>query len=74
FRGAFALGVSAYIRHRRMLRAKHLLLNTDQPIAAIARAVGSTDLTLFNRWAHRELGASPRRVRSGGMQERTRAS
>jgi len=74
FRGAFALGVSAYIRHRRMLRAKHLLLNTDLPVAAIARAVGSTDLTLFNRWAHRELGASPRGVRDAAMQERPRGS
>ncbi|MDN3027909.1 AraC family transcriptional regulator [Streptomyces sp. S.PB5] len=55
--------VIAYIRHRRMERARHLLIASTLAIPAIAAAVGIPDLQAFNKTCHKELGASPRAVR-----------
>ncbi|MFI9778170.1 helix-turn-helix domain-containing protein [Streptomyces sp. NPDC051956] len=57
--------VVAYIRRRRMERARHLLRESTLPIPAIAAAVGVQDLQAFNKACRRELGASPRAVRAG---------
>lgn len=55
--------VVGYIRHRRMERARHLLIASTLAIPAIAAAVGIGDLQAFNKSCRRELGASPRAVR-----------
>lgn len=65
FRAETGLTVVAYIRHRRLQRARHLLLSSTLSITAIAAAVGIVDLQAFNKASRRELGASPREVRAG---------
>jgi AraC-like DNA-binding protein len=60
-------GVVAYIRRRRMQRARHLLLETTLSIPAIAASVGIADLQAFNKACRRELGGSPRAIRSGAV-------
>ncbi|WP_433162585.1 helix-turn-helix domain-containing protein [Kribbella sp. CA-247076] len=56
--------VIAYIRHRRMTRARHLLVSSTLSIPAVAASVGIPDLQAFNKTCRRELGASPRAVRN----------
>jgi AraC-like DNA-binding protein len=57
--------VVAYIRQRRMARARHLLVSSTLSIPAVAASVGIPDLHAFNKSCHRELGGSPRTVRTG---------
>jgi len=64
FRKRFDTTAVAFIRQRRMERAKHLLTHTDLPIRVVAREVGLPDLQLFNKTVRRELGESPTQVRS----------
>ncbi|MEU6086779.1 AraC family transcriptional regulator [Streptomyces sp. NPDC047085] len=64
FRAETGLTVVSYIRHRRLQRARHLLLSSTLSITAIAAAVGIADLQAFNKACRRELGASPRDVRA----------
>ncbi|MFF3839166.1 helix-turn-helix domain-containing protein [Streptomyces sp. NPDC001930] len=66
FRAETGGTVVAYIRRRRMERARHLLRESTLPIPAVAAAVGIDDLQAFNKACRRELGASPRAVRAGG--------
>ncbi|KOX16041.1 AraC family transcriptional regulator [Saccharothrix sp. NRRL B-16348] len=66
--------VVAYIRRRRLERARHLLRESTLPIPAVAAAVGFDDLQAFNKACRRELGASPRAVRAGAAGHGTRAS
>jgi AraC-like DNA-binding protein len=56
--------VIAYIRHRRMIRARHLLTASTLSIPAVAASVGIPDLQAFNKTCHRELGGSPRAIRN----------
>ncbi|MGI5460836.1 helix-turn-helix domain-containing protein [Streptomyces sp. CA-249302] len=72
FRADTGLTVVGYIRHRRMERARHLLIASTLAIPAIAATVGIPDLQAFNKTCHRELGASPRTVRRTGQPERPR--
>ncbi|WP_282701662.1 AraC family transcriptional regulator [Streptomyces sp. CC219B] len=65
FRTETGRTVVSYIRHRRLQRARHLLLSSTLSITAIAAAVGITDLQAFNKSCRRELGASPRDIRAG---------
>jgi transcriptional regulator GlxA family with amidase domain len=64
FQAETGRGVVAYIRRRRMERARHLLLETTLSIPAIAASVGIADLQAFNKACRRELGGSPRAIRS----------
>ncbi|MFF8847303.1 helix-turn-helix transcriptional regulator [Streptomyces sp. NPDC015127] len=64
FRAETGDTVVAYIRRRRMERARHLLTESTLTIPAIAAAVGVADLQAFNKACRRELGASPRAVRA----------
>ncbi|WWM30667.1 AraC family transcriptional regulator [Streptomyces acidiscabies] len=64
FRAETGRTVVAYIRHRRLQRARHLLLSSTLSIGAVAAAVGIADLQAFNKACRRELGASPREVRA----------
>ncbi|MFI6661108.1 helix-turn-helix domain-containing protein [Streptomyces sp. NPDC050523] len=63
FRAATGETVVAYIRQRRLDRARHLLRESTLSIPAIAATVGIPDLQAFNKACRRELGASPRAVR-----------
>ncbi|MGW2564210.1 helix-turn-helix domain-containing protein [Streptomyces sp. NPDC001514] len=65
FRAETGGTVVAYIRRRRMERARHLLRESTLPIPAVAAAVGVEDLQAFNKACRRELGASPRAIRAG---------
>lgn len=65
FRAETGLTVVAYIRRRRMARARHLLTSSTLSIPAVAASVGIIDLQAFNKACRRELGGSPRAVRSG---------
>jgi transcriptional regulator GlxA family with amidase domain len=65
FRLETGLTVVAYIRSRRMARARHLLVSSTLSIPAVAATVGIPDLQAFNKTCHRELGGSPRAVRAG---------
>ncbi|WP_309115392.1 helix-turn-helix transcriptional regulator [Saccharothrix sp.] len=65
FRAETGLTVVAWIRRRRLERARHLLRASTLPIPAVAAAVGFDDLQAFNKACRRELGASPRAVRAG---------
>ncbi|MFJ3583000.1 helix-turn-helix domain-containing protein [Streptomyces sp. NPDC090127] len=66
FRAETGTTVVAYLRQRRMERARHLLRESTLSIPAVAAAVGIDDLQAFNKACRRELGASPRAVRAGG--------
>jgi AraC-like DNA-binding protein len=57
--------VVAYIRRRRLERARHLLRESTLPIPAVAAAVGIGDLQAFNKACRSGLGSSPRALRSG---------
>jgi transcriptional regulator GlxA family with amidase domain len=65
FRAETGTTVVAYIRQRRMARARHLLVSSTLSIPAIAASVGIPDLQAFNKTCHRELGGAPRAVRAG---------
>lgn len=64
FRRATGDTVIAYIRHRRLERAHHLLRESTLSIPAIAAQIGIPDLQAFNKACRRELGASPRALRA----------
>jgi transcriptional regulator GlxA family with amidase domain len=68
FQAAYGVTVVAYLRERRMKRARHLLLDSDLPIKAIAGSVGIADLHLFNKTIRRTFGCSPRQVRTAPRQ------
>ncbi|MGH7143047.1 MAG: helix-turn-helix domain-containing protein [Planctomycetota bacterium] len=64
FQARFGTSVVGYLRRQRTERARYLLTASTQPIKAIAQQVGIPDLHLFNKVIRRELGHSPRAVRS----------
>ncbi|MFI8455398.1 helix-turn-helix transcriptional regulator [Kitasatospora sp. NPDC085464] len=64
FRVATGGTVVGYVRARRMERARHFLRATTLSIPAIAASVGIPDLQAFNKACRRELGASPRTIRT----------
>lgn len=63
FRAETGTTVVAYIRSRRLTRARHLLVSSTLSIPAVAASVGIPDLQAFNKACRRELGGSPRAVR-----------
>ncbi|WP_307543471.1 AraC family transcriptional regulator [Streptomyces sp. V3I8] len=63
FRAATGATVVAYIRRRRLDRARHLLRASTLSIPAVAASVGIADLQAFNKACRRELGGSPRALR-----------
>ena len=58
----------ATIRHRRVERARHLLVHTSLPIKAIAAQVGLDDPQRFNKTVRLETGRSPRALRADPLQ------
>lgn len=65
FRAETGDTVVGYIRRRRLQRARHLLRESTLSIPAIAASVGIADLQAFNKACRRELGGSPRAIRTG---------
>ncbi|MFJ4688432.1 helix-turn-helix domain-containing protein [Streptomyces sp. NPDC091377] len=65
FRAETGATVVAYIRARRMERARHLLRESTLSVSAVAASVGIADLQAFNKACRREFGASPRALRGG---------
>lgn len=60
---AFAMPLAGYIREQRLLRAKHLLEESETPIQAVASLVGYPDLQHFSKLMRAWSGASPRLIR-----------
>lgn len=54
----------AYIRRRRVDRARQLLANSTMSIAAISAMVGFSDLQAFNKTCRTVTGMSPRQLRA----------
>lgn len=65
FQKRFGKTAQAYARSRKLLRARHLLLNTTRSVKEIAVEVGIANLQLFNKSIRREFGCSPRALRGG---------
>lgn len=63
FKKETKMGISEYLRYRRMHRAKKLLKTTDMPIAKIAETVGFDDYNYFSRVYKKTYGKSPRSYR-----------
>ena len=63
FRVETGMGIAAYIRRRRMHRAKKLLKTTTLSIDEIAQAVGFTDYNYFSRVYKKIYGKSPTKYR-----------
>lgn len=63
FRAETGMGIAAYVRRRRMHRAKKLLKNTTLSIGEIAHTVGFTDYNYFSRVYKKTYGKSPKRYR-----------
>jgi AraC family transcriptional regulator len=74
FRAEVGTTVVAYLRRRRLERARHLLRESTLAIPAIAAAVGIPDLQAFNKACRREFGLSPRAVRVEGAGTRDHSS
>lgn len=62
---AFQMPLVAYVRHCRVSRAHHLLVNTTRPIADIATEIGYPDPQHFNKLMRLATGRSPRALRLG---------
>jgi len=58
FRKETGIGVSEYIRKRRMHKAKKLLKNTKKPVWEVAQEVGFEDYTYFSRVFKKLYGKS----------------
>lgn len=63
FKKETKMGISEYLRYRRMHRAKKLLKTTDMPIVKIAETVGFDDYNYFSRVYKKTYGKSPRSYR-----------
>lgn len=65
FRDNFDMTVVGYIRWRRMIKARDLLLHTDMPIKRIAQDVGLPDIQHFYKTFKQEFDQTPGDARSG---------
>jgi AraC-like DNA-binding protein len=64
FRGAFGETPSAYVRRRRLERARDALLGTDRPVTEVCLDAGFASLGSFSTLFRARFGASPREVRT----------
>jgi len=62
FRGSMGLPVHRYVIHRRVERAKTLLMETDSSVAEIALAAGFSHQSPMARHMRRILGVAPRAI------------
>lgn len=64
FKRAVGIGPQRYVAHRRIERAKEMIRTTDEPLAAVAQAMGFADQSHFTNAFRRETGATPARFRA----------
>jgi len=69
FKASKGISYSEFVAHQRIVRAKELLLTTDDPIAEIALACGFADQSHMTRLFHRAVGLPPRAWRHQNAQE-----
>jgi AraC family transcriptional regulator, transcriptional activator of pobA len=62
--------VTAWIIERRLREARERLLATDDPVAAVAEAVGFRDVTYFVRRFARSSGTTPSQWRARFLERR----
>lgn len=60
----FGMGISDYIRQRRIKEAKMLLVDTDRAISDIAESVGFSDANYFTRCFKQIEGMTPKEYRA----------
>ncbi len=65
FKQSTGLTPHQYVIHRRVERAKELLLNGELTIAEVAYSVGFANQSHLNRHLKRLLGVTPRHIRQG---------
>ena len=65
FKEKQGMTIVAYINHRRVEQAQHLLRATDMPIITIAFESGFGDVSHFNHTFKRMVGSTPRQYRAG---------
>lgn len=63
YRASFGRTVGEAVRARRLERAIHLLLQTDQPITQVALATGFADHSHFSRTFRQQFGVTPQHFR-----------
>lgn len=61
------LSPSLYIRHRRMLKARHLLLTTNLRIVEVSEQTGITSPQNFTKYFTEQFEVSPSAVRRNGL-------
>jgi signal transduction histidine kinase/ABC-type sugar transport system substrate-binding protein/AraC-like DNA-binding protein len=66
FRQEMRLSPWDYLNRLRILKAKELLLSTNEPISRISGLVGFGDPAYFSRVFHRQTGYSPQDFRQSG--------
>lgn len=64
FKQSVGVGPQRYISGRRVERAREMIRRTDEPLAAIAQALGFADQSHFTQVFRRATGATPARFRS----------
>ena len=64
FKRSLGVGPQRYVARRRIDRARDLIRRTDQPLAAIAQALGFADQSHFTQAFRRETGATPAHFRA----------
>ena len=65
FHSVMGVSFSEYSRTRRIEKAKHLLLETDQPLGQIASHLGFSDQFAFSHFFKRTVGRAPLHYRNG---------
>jgi AraC family transcriptional regulator len=59
FKRSFGMSPSTFVARRRVERARHLMLTTDEPLCQIALACGLTNQSHLSRLFRRTIGTSP---------------
>ena len=67
----FGMGVSDYVRHCRIEKAKKLLERTQKPISQIAAEVGFQDANFFTRSFKNAVGQTPKDYRNASKSPQT---
>lgn len=65
FKAELNIGVSTWLRKKRMEKAKELLLNTDLSIQKISSLVGYPDQANFSTTFKTQFNQTPLRIRQG---------
>ncbi len=65
FKKTTSQSINDYINDERLLKAKHLILNTDEKLIDISLNVGFKNVTYFNRLFKKKFGITPTQFRKG---------